>query len=92
MTHTHQYLKASGYAGAILSPAEESLFHFYGKMGYKTCAYANELHYTNTQNLVRTSEQKDILKTASIENVMNYFYKVECLEIRKKYGSLFDRF
>lgn len=26
-----------------------------------------------------------------IENVMNYFYKVECLEIRKKYGGFFDR-
>ena len=29
---------------------------------------------------------------SEIEDIMNYFYKVECLEIRKKYGSLFDRF
>ena len=29
---------------------------------------------------------------SEIENVMNYFYKEECLEIRKKYGGLFDRF
>ena len=62
MTHTHQYLKASGYAGAILSPAEESLFHFYGKMGYKTCAYANELHYTNKQNLVSSIKIQKISK------------------------------
>ena len=27
-----------------------------------------------------------------IENVMNYFYRVECLEIRKQYGGLFDKF
>ena len=26
-----------------------------------------------------------------IEHIMNYFYKVECLEIRKKYGNFFDR-
>ena len=26
-----------------------------------------------------------------IENIMNYFYRVECLEIRKKYGNFFDR-
>ena len=27
-----------------------------------------------------------------IEEFMKYFYKVECLEVRKKYGSLFDKF
>lgn len=27
-----------------------------------------------------------------IEDVMNYFYKVECLEVRKLYGSFFDKF
>lgn len=26
-----------------------------------------------------------------IYNIMKHFYKVECLEIRKKYGNLFDR-
>lgn len=27
-----------------------------------------------------------------IANVMEYFYKIECLEIKKKYGSILDRF
>lgn len=27
-----------------------------------------------------------------IEDLMNNFYSVECLEVRKKYGSIFDRF
>lgn len=27
-----------------------------------------------------------------IEKVMNHFYKVECNDIRKKYGNFFDRF
>ena len=26
-----------------------------------------------------------------IENIMNHFYRVECLDIRKKYGSIFER-
>ena len=26
-----------------------------------------------------------------IESVMNYFYQVECRQIRKSYGSLFDK-
>lgn len=28
----------------------------------------------------------------NIENIMNNFYKVECINIRKKYGSCFDKF
>ncbi len=42
MKDTHSYLKAQGYAGAILCPASDSLFGFYEKMGYKTCAYIDE--------------------------------------------------
>lgn len=42
MRDTHAYLKAQGYSGAILCPASESLFSFYEKMGYKTCAYVDE--------------------------------------------------
>lgn len=34
MAYTHRVLKESGYAGAILVPAEEGLFQMYGKMGY----------------------------------------------------------
>lgn len=43
MESTHMHLKELGYAGAILSPASKSLFDFYEKMGYKTCAYNDEL-------------------------------------------------
>ena len=35
MADTHRHLKELGYAGAILVPAEESLFSFYGAMGYR---------------------------------------------------------
>ena len=37
MEKTHELLKSRGYHGAILVPAEESLFGFYGKMGYIPC-------------------------------------------------------
>lgn len=36
MADTHRHLKELGYAGAILVPAESSLFDFYGAMGYRT--------------------------------------------------------
>lgn len=35
MAHAHDHLAQKGYAGTVLVPGEESLFAFYGKMGYK---------------------------------------------------------
>ena len=49
MTDTHSYLKSSGYAGAILCPASDSLFKFYEKMGYKTCTYVDEEEVSATE-------------------------------------------
>ena len=37
MQKTHEKLTEKGYVGAILVPAEDSLFSFYGKMGYLPC-------------------------------------------------------
>ena len=37
MEKTHEVLRERGYLGAILVPAEESLFGFYGGMGYISC-------------------------------------------------------
>ena len=34
MTQTHQDLRTAGYAGAVLVPAEEHLWRYYGKFGY----------------------------------------------------------
>ena len=41
MTDVQVLLAETGYAGAVLVPGEESLFDFYGKMGYKTIPCAN---------------------------------------------------
>lgn len=39
MAHLHRHLQEKGYAGVILVPGGESLFQFYGDMGYQTfCA------------------------------------------------------
>ncbi len=58
MTHTHSHLKKHGYVGAILSPAEKTLFDFYEKMGYKTCAYMNELEFS--EDTIYAFEEKNI--------------------------------
>ena len=42
MEDTHRHLKALGYAGALLVPANPGLFDFYKKMGYRTCCSVNE--------------------------------------------------
>lgn len=42
MTALHKHLKALGYIGASLVPTNETLFNFYGKMGYITCIYNDE--------------------------------------------------
>jgi len=42
MTDTHKLLKESGYDGALLVPGSESLFEFYGKMGYETTCRINK--------------------------------------------------
>ena len=39
MESTHRDLQKSGYVGAILSPAEASLYGFYERFGYKTATH-----------------------------------------------------
>lgn len=42
MKDSHKHLKSSGYSGALLVPDTNSLFNFYGKLGYKTTCYLQE--------------------------------------------------
>lgn len=55
MRETHEHLAASGYAGAILVPAEPSLFDFYAKLGYRTCSYVNCFTCIGAKEKVRVS-------------------------------------
>ena len=43
MEFTHAHLSALGYIGAILKPAEDSLFDFYSRLGYKNATRISEI-------------------------------------------------
>lgn len=43
MKDTHEHFKNTGYDGALLVPANDKLFSFYEKMGYKVCCHIDEL-------------------------------------------------
>ena len=45
LKRTHDLLKDSGYNAAILVPADEGLFNFYGRFGYEKCCYINSQIY-----------------------------------------------
>lgn len=42
MNETHEHLQSLGYQGTVLVPGSESLFTFYGKMGYLPCSPVNK--------------------------------------------------
>ena len=42
MDNVHKELNELGYSGVVLVPGEESLFRFYGNIGYETCCYIDE--------------------------------------------------
>lgn len=42
MERTHEHLRSEGYDGAILVPADKTLFAFYEKSGYKVCSFIKE--------------------------------------------------
>ena len=43
MEDTHRLLREKGYRGALLVPSEPSLFGFYGRLGYQTATYIEEI-------------------------------------------------
>lgn len=58
ITHTHKYLRKSGYAGVILVPGNPFLFDFYESMGYKISCYLQEFRcrrVTETHSLRTTT-------------------------------------
>ena len=85
MEYTHAHLKAHGYAGAILSPAEESLFSFYEKMGYRTCAYTKEITYNLTEpKLLLENSKCDPCLYGNIKSEQTlYFFKKTALRLHK---------
>jgi len=56
MNETHQILKNTDYAGAILVPGSKGLFDFYEKLGYKTCSCVEEYKVNANNNCVEITE------------------------------------
>ena len=48
MENTHQHLKESGYAGAVLVPAKADLRTYYRRFGYENCGGVKEITATAT--------------------------------------------
>ena len=46
MTDTHEHLRSLGYSGAILVPAEDSLYDFYERLGYRCISGIDEIEVT----------------------------------------------
>lgn len=44
MDEAHKLLREREYRGVILVPAQEHLFDFYARLGYKTCAHHTVIH------------------------------------------------
>lgn len=55
MEDTHRHLAIRGYAGAILVPATDALFGFYGRMGYRPATAVREIAVSEEETL---SEEK----------------------------------
>ena len=57
MKDTHEHLKSIGYSGAILVPAEDSLYGFYERLGYRDTAHIAEFSVTASD---KTAEIKEV--------------------------------
>ncbi len=56
MQETHKRLKEIGYDGAILVPAQASLFGFYEKLGYKISSYVGEIKASAAKDKTEATE------------------------------------
>ena len=83
MEQTHKYLADTGYIGAILVPANQTLFQFYENIGYKTCCYINEIFY-DTEEF-----SNDILsvKNEITQNTLHQLTKKEFSHLRRQFLS-----
>lgn len=86
------FLKIYGYYNGILSNIEIQKKYISGELKLIDIIQSKkdfkELKYSINEVLEYC--YKNYFK--EIEDIMNNFYNVECLEVRRKYGSIFDRF
>ena len=56
MEEARQLLRAKGYEAITLVPAEEGLFRFYERLGYKTCSYIDERKFSASDSPLNVSK------------------------------------
>ncbi len=61
----HELLKSEGYSAAILVPADNGLFNFYGRLGYTECCFID-------LDEIPASEERLSFKKISAEEYLNY--------------------
>lgn len=85
------FLKIYGYYNGVLSKIEIEKRYVSGEIALmdiiKSKHDFKELKFSINKVLEYCYENS----FKEIESIMNYFYKVECKDIRKKYGSIFDK-
>lgn len=86
------FLKIYGYYNGILANIEIQKKYISGELKLIDIIQSKkdfkELKYSINEVLEYC--YKNYFK--EIEDIMNNFYNIECLEVRRKYGSIFDRF
>ena len=48
----HELLQKKGYSAAILVPADEGLFNFYGRLGYRACCPIDSREYASAEEKI----------------------------------------
>ena len=56
MDAAHEMLRSMGYKGAVLVPGSQSLFTMYQNMGYKVCAYMEEMEVLSQKKDIEIKE------------------------------------
>ena len=90
MTFAEETLKSRGCSYSILSPAEESLFRFYGNMGYETCFFAETRKFSTGEcaetAVSVTAEQYGLLRKNRMPEGVQY--PESLLQMQKSFGFL----
>ena len=76
MAFAEETLRQRGCSYAILSPAEESLFRFYEKLGYRTCFTAEQKTFSRTEETLSvfavSAEEYGRLRENRMPNAVQY--------------------
>lgn len=85
------FLKIYGYYNGELSKMDVQKKYISGELSLQDVIQSKQAFKELKQSVNKVLEYCYENHFEEIENIMNYFYKLECKEIRQKYGNFFDR-